>query len=169
MKDATDESVLGRLIAGAGVKNELGLAAFLGISGQSIYNAKKKGKIPPLWGVEVAKTFGVSLDWTFLGRGPMRLGEEQAIRTPQPEQTQPSKTASTTPCARCEKLEAKLEKVEGQRDELAEENRKLLKENGLLREENATLRERQHKEQASLFDERRRIPPSDIMQHGIPE
>ena len=47
MKDATDESVLGRLIAGAGVKNELGLAAFLGISGQSIYNAKKKGKIPP--------------------------------------------------------------------------------------------------------------------------
>ena len=75
----------------------------------------------------------------------------------------------TTPCARCEKLESKLEKVENQRDELAEENRKLLKENGLLREENATLRERQRKEQASLFDERKRATSSNLLHQSLPD
>lgn len=139
MKDATDDGVLERLIAGSGVKNELGLAAFLGISGQSIYNAKKKRKIPPLWGVEVAKTFGVSLDWIFFGRGPMRPGEDACVSTPQPEQAQ------TTPCARCEKLEAKLEKVENQRDELIEENRRLWKENAEIRERAARLDEQLNK------------------------
>lgn len=170
MKDATPDGLLERLIIGAGAKNESGLAIALGISTQSIYNAKKKDKIPPAWGVEIAKTFGVSLDWLFFGRGPMRPEKEQPTSQPQPVQAQPSETSSATPCARCEKLEAKLEKVESQRDELADENRKLLRENGLLREENATLRERQrNKEQASLFDERQHIPSSDdVLQRRPP-
>lgn len=46
MKDATTDGVLERLIIGAGTKNEPGLAIALGISAQSIYNAKKKIKFP---------------------------------------------------------------------------------------------------------------------------
>lgn len=99
----------------------------------------------------------------------MRIGEEQPTNTPRSEQTQPSETASTTTCARCEKLEAKLERVEGQRDELADENRRLLKENGLLREENATLRERQRKEQASPFDEHQKMPETRRTSCSNPE
>lgn len=166
MKDATTDDILERLIIGAGTKNEPGLAIALGISAQSIYNAKKKDKIPPAWGIEIAKTFGVSLDWIFFGRGSMRPEEVEPTSTPHPEQTQPSETTSITSCARCEKLEAKLEKVEKQRDDLVEENRKLLKENGTLREENATLRERQRKEQASPFGESRSI--TKAMQYGPP-
>lgn len=150
MKDATTDGVLERLIIGAGTKNEPGLAIALGISAQSIYNAKKKNKIPPAWGIEIAKTFGVSLDWIFFGRGPMRLGEVQPTSHPQSAQTQLSETANAMPCTRCERLEAKmdrlenkLEKVEDQRDELADENRKLLKENGTLRERLARLEERE--------------------------
>ena len=168
MKDATTGGILERLIIGAGTKNEPGLAIALGISAQSIYNAKKKDKIPPAWGIEIAKTFGVSSDWIFFGLGPMRPGEARPTSTPHSEQVQPSETASTIPCARCEKLEAKLEKVENQRDELADENRRLLKENGLLREENATLRERQRREEASPFDERQHIPSSDDVLQRCP-
>lgn len=99
----------------------------------------------------------------------MRPGEAQPTSTSQPKQAQPSETASTTPCARCERLEARLERVEGQRDELVDENRRLLKENGLLREENATLRERQRKEQASPFDEHQKMPETRRTSCSNPE
>ncbi len=99
----------------------------------------------------------------------MRPAEDDAVPTQRPEQAQPPQTTDATPCARCEKLEAKLEKVENQRDELVEENRNLLKENGLLREENATLRERWRREQGTLFDERKPTPPSSLHPHGLPD
>ena len=146
----TPDDIVGRLVLASGAKNELGLAAFLGISAQSIYNARKKNKIPPAWGVEIAKTFNVSSDWIFFGRGSMH------------PQNSPETTDSPPICSRCIKLENKLEKVENQRDDLAAENRRLWKENAALREENATLRERQRKEdQASLFDERKDFRRND--------
>lgn len=141
-----------------------------GVSAQTLYKYEKQLSVPSIEFVDfICKKFNVNYQWLITGDGSMRPSEEPSVAAPQPEQAQLVETQATTLCARCEKLEAKLEKVEGQRDELVEENRKLLKENGLLREENATLRERQRKEQASLFDERRRIPSSDIMQHGIPD
>lgn len=159
------EQRLNRIMQALNVNTDSELARKLGIKPPSVASARKRLQIPTGWIENVSVLANVSTDWLFFGRGPMGVGEEQPASTPQTEQSQPL----TAPCARCERLEAKLEKVEGQRDELAEENRKLLKENGLLREENATLRERQRKEQASLFDERRHIPPSDdVLQNRPP-
>lgn len=151
MEEATNKGLLERLFIGAGVKNELGLAAALGISGQSVYNAKKKGKIPPAWGIEIAKTFGVRLDWIFFGQGPVHTGESSQGEFGS-EQSQRYDPIVAPICPRCEKLEIKLERVENQRDNLVEENRNLMKENAMLREECATLRERQRKDQCSLFE-----------------
>ena len=153
-----------------GAETQEAFAAQIGISKGAIGGYERDANSPSADVVlKICSGTNISVEWLMTGRGPMRPSEEPSVATPQPEQTQPAETQATMPCARCEKLEAKLEKVDGQRDELADENRRLLKENGLLREENATLRERQRKEQASLFDERRRIPSSDIMQHGIPD
>ena len=152
-----------------GSLSQASLAELLKIKQTTLSNYERNRNEPNFETLgKICSHFGVSLEWLVWGVDPMLPGEELPISTPQPEQTQPSETASTTMCARCEKLEAKLERVEGQRDELADENRRLLKENGLLREENATLRERQRKEQASLFDERRHIPSSDDVLQNRP-
>lgn len=141
-----------------------------GVSGQTLYKYEKRLSTPTIEFVDLlCKKFKISHRWLITGDGPMRLEEGQPTSMPAPEQAQPSETASTTTCVRCERLEAKLERVEGQRDELAEENRVLLRENGALREENATLRERQRKKQASPFDEQQHIPSSDdVLQRCLP-
>lgn len=131
----------------------------IGVTESTLRNYEQEKSSPTAETIEtICKKLRIAPEWLILGTGPIRIGEEQPASTSQPEQAQPSETANTIPCARCEKLEAKLERVEGQRDELVDENRRLLKENGLLREENATLRERQRKEQASLFDEHQKMP-----------
>lgn len=79
MEDATFDEILERLVLASGAQNEIGLATFLGISAQSIYNAKKKNGIPPAWGIEVAKTFTVSWDWIFFGTGCMYTEEDKQI------------------------------------------------------------------------------------------
>ena len=141
-----------------------------GISAQTLYKYEKQLSTPSIEFVDlICKKFKIDYRWLIAGDGPMHPGEEPTATVQQPEQEQPTEMTGTTPCARCEKLESKLEKVENQRDELAEENRKLLKENGLLREENATLRERQRKEQASLFDERKRATSSNLLHQSLPD
>ena len=72
MKDETWESVLQRMMQASNSSNESVLASRLGISAQSVYNARKKQQIPPAWVLEIAKTFNVTTDWLFFGRGPMR-------------------------------------------------------------------------------------------------
>ena len=163
------EQRLNRIMQALNVNSDSELARKLGIKPPSVASARKRLQIPTGWIENVSVLANVSTDWLFFGRGPIHPGEEQSTGTPQPEQVQPSEMASTTPCARCEKLEAKLEKVEGQRDDLADENRRLLKENGLLREENATLRERQRKEQASPFDEHQKMPKTRRTSCSNPE
>ena len=145
-------------------------ATLLNINPNTLRNYEN-GRVLPNQAIleRICVQLSVSAEWLLLGRGPIRLEEEQSASIPQHQETQPSETASTTTCARCEKLEAKLEKVEGQRDELADENRRLLKENGLLREENATLRERQRKEQASPFDEHQKMPETGRTSCSNPE
>ena len=162
------EEKMSRILSALNVKTDSELARALNITPPSVASARQKKQVPINWIEKISKNKNISLDWLYYGLGSMHPGEAQPAGTSRPEQTQPSETASTTQCARCEKLEAKLERVEGQRDELADENRRLLKENGLLREENATLRERQRKEQASLFDERQHIPCSDDVVQNRP-
>lgn len=87
MEDATWEEILQRLLASTGSPTEAVLADRLGISSQSIYNAKKKGKIPPAWVVDVSKKYDVSTDWLFFGLGAMRRSDsgpsEERDRAPQ--------------------------------------------------------------------------------------
>ena len=133
-----------RLLKSSGTKNDSELARVLNISPQSVNGARKRGEVPPAWIQFYAETSGVSSDWLFFGRGPMRsgdtpIGDHEAVKQPE--------AAVSEPCARC----AKLEKVEEQRDSLMEENRKLWKENGELREKCARLEERQGQSEAAPF------------------
>lgn len=151
MKDATEIEQINRLKLAAGVTLDQDLAQKFGISKQAIADARSRKRVPLPWIPKAAELFGVSTDWLFFGRGPMRPGEEQPVITPQSKQlAQLSENTSTMHCPRCEKLEARLEKTEGklervesQRDELVDENRRLLKENGTLRERLARLEERE--------------------------
>lgn len=156
MEVETWKDMLDRLFEATNSSTEVALAARLGISSQSIYNAKKKKQIPPNWIFEVSKTFGVSSDWLFFGRGPMRPGEPAPEpQTPAEQPVIPTKTAEH--CPRCERLEEKLEEMEKERREkdkelrelsaelrvVSAENRDLWIENGNLRVICATLEERQ--------------------------
>lgn len=76
MKDETWESVLQRMMQVSNSSNESVLASRLGLSAQSVYNARKKQQIPPAWVLEIAKTFNVTTDWLFFGRGPMSPEED---------------------------------------------------------------------------------------------
>lgn len=71
MKATTWEESIARLLQATASDSEAALAARLGLTSQSIYNAKKKGKIPPSWVFQISQTFNVSSDWLFFGRGPM--------------------------------------------------------------------------------------------------
>jgi phage repressor protein C with HTH and peptisase S24 domain len=71
VEEATWQDILKRLLVATKSGSEAALANHLGLSSQSIYNAKNKGQIPPAWIIEVSKTFGVSADWLIFGDGPM--------------------------------------------------------------------------------------------------
>lgn len=140
MKEVNSQAILARLTEAAGVASSGALSGILGVSSQAVYDAKKKEKIPDSWIRIVAEQTGVSADWLFFGRGPMRPGEASPIE----QDAAPASGAAL--CGRCVKLEEKLEKMEQQRDELALENRQwavkmehVLRENGDLRERCATL------------------------------
>lgn len=67
--------VYGRLLEASGAKNDSELARVLNISPQSVNGARKRGEVPPSWIQFYAETSGVSSDWLFFGRGPMRPEE----------------------------------------------------------------------------------------------
>lgn len=100
--------------------------------------------MPPAWVQSYAEISGVSSDWLFFGRGPMRPSDltEQPMPATRIAALAAPDPSSLAACPRCAKLEAKLEKVEAQRDELAQENRQLWKENGEYRERLARYEER---------------------------
>jgi hypothetical protein len=118
------------------VKNEAGLASWLGISSQSVYKAKSKGKIPANWFVEVAIRKKVSSDWLIFGEDPMER-DRQAANTP----TTAGEASIVSP-DRYAALEAELRQERETTRELVAENRQLWKENGDLRVEVERLRAR---------------------------
>jgi hypothetical protein len=93
------EAMLRRLMDAAGAKNESALAAAIGISHQAVYNAKKKGVIPPAWVYTIAVGFGVSTDWLFFGhRECDEEGHFEAVGMHESSGL-PSRAADTTPHA----------------------------------------------------------------------
>lgn len=63
----TFENILQRLIKATGSKNASEMANALGLSPQSVYSAKTKGKIPPAWIFAAAERFNASADWIYFG------------------------------------------------------------------------------------------------------
>ncbi len=73
------EHILQRLKEAAGCPSDAALAAFLGITHQALSRARGGGKIPSAWIPLVAGKTGVSTDWLFFGRGPMRPGNKPSV------------------------------------------------------------------------------------------
>lgn len=71
MKDASFSSTLERLFLATKSKTDSALATALGITAQSVSQAKKKQQIPAQWFIDVANSYGVSVDWLISGRGTM--------------------------------------------------------------------------------------------------
>lgn len=57
------------------------IADVLGISRQSVYDARDKGKVPPGWLIKIAEKTGASLDWLVFGEGPIYRHEKQNLTT----------------------------------------------------------------------------------------
>ncbi len=70
------DTIFLRLLAATESKSESDLARCIGITPQSVSGARKRGKVPPDWIQSVAEKTGISSDWLFFGRGPMRWGGE---------------------------------------------------------------------------------------------
>lgn len=74
---------MGRLLTASASKNDSELARALGIKPQSVNGARKRGEIPPAWIQSCAEKTGISSDWLFFGRGPMRLSDELPAQQPE--------------------------------------------------------------------------------------
>lgn len=149
-----------RILACTGAKNDSALARVLGILPQSVTAARKRAQIPTGWIENISEQYGVSTDWLFFGRGPMRLSAaseqnqdeaQNAARTPE--------AVLQAACPHCAKLEAKLEISEEERRELSAENRRLYQEKSILERENGELREK-----VARLEERKR---RHDLTHGI--
>lgn len=66
------DAIYERLLEASGTKTDSELARVLGISPQSVNGARERGSVPPAWVQSYAEISGVSSDWLFFGRGPMR-------------------------------------------------------------------------------------------------
>lgn len=61
------EEVLHRLKSVCGARSEKHLAEMLGVRGQAITSARKRGEIPTGWIIKIGHQFDVSLDWIVYG------------------------------------------------------------------------------------------------------
>lgn len=158
-------------------------ATLLNINPNTLRNYEN-GRVLPNQAIleRICVQLSVSAEWLLLGRGPMRLGEEQSVNIPQHQETQPSETTSQTSCSQCVELKAELEEERRERRELSAELRevnaelrRLVRENKELAIENAELRKgkpegnltiselrkRKIEGRLSPFDEQQNIPSSD--------
>lgn len=67
MEDATYLDVFERLKIAASATSDQELAVKLGLSKQSIADARSRKTVPPAWIPKAAQLFGVSTDWLFFG------------------------------------------------------------------------------------------------------
>ena len=144
--------ILERLKQATGATSDAALAIALGVTQQAISSAKARNKFPTAWAPIAADRFGVTTDWIFFGRGPMRPEDAAEQREHAPE---PAKPGRCPRCANAEKiaddLRSEMSKDRKENRELVQElrevnaeNRQLWKENSELRERLARLEERQN-------------------------
>jgi Bacteriophage CI repressor helix-turn-helix domain. len=75
--DTSFEIIFERLLQVTGATTDSNLAKLLQIKPQSVAAAKKRRQLPPGWVVTVAQSFGVTTDWLFFGKGPVRRDDRQ--------------------------------------------------------------------------------------------
>ncbi|GFM37960.1 helix-turn-helix domain-containing protein [Desulfovibrio psychrotolerans] len=142
--------ILERLKQATGATSDAALAIALGVTQQAISSAKARNKFPTAWAPIAADRFGVTTDWIFFGRGPMRPEDAAEQREHAPEPAEPGRCPY---CAKSEKiaddLRSELSKERDMNRELVAENRQLWKENSELRERLARLEERQNAQPVS--------------------
>lgn len=90
MEDATYLDIFERLKTASGATSDQELAVKLGLSKQSIADARSRKTVPPAWIPKAALQFGVTTDWLFWGRTPQNTSQEQSgdvdlIRVPMVE------------------------------------------------------------------------------------
>ncbi len=69
------DEILSRLKVASGVETTKELGKILGVRGQAVTSARKRGEIPAGWLVKVGDQFNISLDWLLYGEG-LKLREE---------------------------------------------------------------------------------------------
>lgn len=128
------QATLGRLFDAVNARNDSEFARAIGITPQSVAGAKKKGKIPPAWIVDVSLKYSVSADWLITGlSAAMQNGENSTSNLRQKQRNEDATTE------RCKRLEEEIAREREEVRQLTAENRKLWKENGDLREKVARL------------------------------
>ena len=75
--DTSFEIIFERLLQVTGATTDSSFAKLLQIKPQSVAAAKKRRQLPPGWVVTVAQNFGVTTDWLFFGKGPVRRDDRQ--------------------------------------------------------------------------------------------
>lgn len=90
MEGATYLDIFERLKVASGATSDQELAVKLGLSKQSIADARSRKTVPPAWIPKAALQFGVTTDWLFWGRTPQNASQEQSgdvdlIRVPMVE------------------------------------------------------------------------------------
>lgn len=90
MEGATYLDIFERLKTASGATSDQELAVKLGLSKQSIADARSRKTVPPAWIPKAALQFGVTTDWLFWGRPPQNTSQEQSgdvdlIRVPMVE------------------------------------------------------------------------------------
>ena len=68
MENAKTCAIFERLTLASRSKTDAALAQAIGVTPQSISDARRKNKVPPAWAIAIAEKYQVSLDWLVFGR-----------------------------------------------------------------------------------------------------
>lgn len=78
MKDAKTNSILTRMLLATKAPTDSALAKEIGVSPQSVSDARRKDKVPTSWAITVAEKYQVKLDWIWFGIGSQYLTQTNA-------------------------------------------------------------------------------------------
>lgn len=126
---ATDYlGVLDRMKLATGTKSDTAFAQSIGIRQSSVSAAKDRRSIPPVWAVQIAQKYGVSMDWLMFGREVAKTGEGTTSNVEASLQANIYNGKETLTCADCEvtmipMVEARLSAGSGSWETSAEADR----------------------------------------------
>jgi hypothetical protein len=75
VENAKTDAIFERLALATHSKTDAALARALGVTPQSVSDARKKNKAPPAWAMVIAEKYQVSLDWLIFGKEPEFSGD----------------------------------------------------------------------------------------------